>query len=60
MIEEGTNPILEGGPAIAANVQDMLLQDFIVVRQCGQHLGFLITRCGSSVPPHKRRGANYG
>ena len=30
MVEEGTNPILEGGPAIAANVQDMLLQDFIV------------------------------
>ena len=30
MVEEGTNPILEGGPALAANVQQMFLQDFTV------------------------------
>jgi len=30
MVEEGANPILEGGIVIAANLQDMLLQDYIL------------------------------
>ena len=30
MVEEGANPILEGGIVIAANLQDMLLTDYII------------------------------
>lgn len=30
LVEEGANPILEGGIVIAANLQDMLLADYIV------------------------------
>lgn len=43
MVEEGSNPILEGGPALAANVQDMLLQDFVLPQasldDTGDHFG---------------------